>query len=66
MGKEKEFRTSNKRTMRFLYNLGFNKTSIFENDVEVWVFERTPELNESLDFYFYMRKKIYRNMQEIK
>lgn len=59
------FRTNNKRTMRFLYNLGFNKESIVVSGVEEWIFQRTPELNESLDFYFYMRKKIQRNMQEI-
>lgn len=64
MSKDNIFRTSNKRTMRFLYNLGFDKTSEYVNGEEIWSFIRTPELNESLDFYFYMRKKIFRNMQE--
>jgi len=58
------FRTDNRRTMRFLYNLGFDKQSEYENGKEVWIFQRSNELNESLDFYFYMRKKIQRNMQE--
>ena len=60
------FRTDNVRTMRFLYNLGFDKQSEYRDGKEVWVFQRSNELNESLDFYFYMRKKIQRNMQEIK
>lgn len=64
MNKDQIFRTSNLRTMRFLYNLGFDKQSENNNGVESWVFKRTPELNESLDFFFYMRKKIFRNMQE--
>lgn len=44
--------------MRYLYSLGFEKTSGFENGKEYWTFEITNELNESLDFYFYMRKKL--------
>lgn len=61
---DNKFVTRNRRTMRFLYNLGFDKTSEYENGTEIWTFDRCPELNESLDFFFYMRKKIYRNMQE--
>lgn len=66
MKKDSLFRTSNIRTMRFLYNLGFDKRSEYDGEREIWVFERSNELNESLDFFFYMRKKIYRNMQERK
>ena len=58
------FRTDNQRTMRFLYNLGFEKSSEIVGGTEIWSFERTPELNECLDFYFYMRKKLYRKKQE--
>ena len=64
MNNNQIFRTDNRRTMRFLYNLGFDKTSEFVDGKEVWTFERCNELNESLDFYFYMRKKIRRNLQE--
>lgn len=65
MNKQNTFCTSNIRTMRFLYNLGFDKQSVINNGIEQWIFQRTPELNESLDFFFYMRKKIFRNMQEM-
>lgn len=44
--------------MRYLYSLGFEKTSEFENGKEFWTFEIDDLLNESLDFYFYMRKKL--------
>ena len=44
--------------MRFLYALGFNKESfINDNSKENWRFEHTSDLQESLDFYFYMRNK---------
>ena len=44
--------------MRFLYSLGFEKESyINSKGKENWRFEHTNDLQESLDFYFYMRKK---------
>ena len=47
------------RLMRFLYGLGFDKESfINENGIENWKFEKSEELQESLDFFFYMRKKL--------
>jgi hypothetical protein len=44
--------------MRFLYGLGFDKESILVNGKEHWLFEKSDELSEALDFYFYMRKKL--------
>lgn len=47
------------RLMRFLYGLGFDKKSfINENGIENWEFEKSEELQESLEFFFYMRKKL--------
>jgi len=44
--------------MRFLYALGFNKESyINEQGKENWRFINTKDLQESLKFYYYMRKK---------
>lgn len=46
------------RLCRYLYSLGFNKESRFnENSKEYWLFERSPELQKSLDFFFSMRKR---------
>ena len=46
------------RLCRFLYSLGFDKESIMKDGKEQWLFERSPELQESLDFFFYFRKKL--------
>ena len=51
------YRCESVRLCRFLYGLGFDKTSIQYNGQEAWLFERSSELQESLDFFFYMRKK---------
>lgn len=40
------------RLCRFLYSLGFDKESIMKDGKEQWLFERSPELQESLDFFF--------------
>ena len=56
--KEKYYRACSLRLMRYLYGLGFDKTSDFYNGKESWIFERSPELDEALKFFFYMRKKI--------
>lgn len=46
------------RLCRFLYSLGFDKESRFnEKNKEYWLFERSPELQKSLDFFFSMRRK---------
>lgn len=46
------------RLCRFLYSLGFEKESRFdENKKEYWLFERSQDLQKSLDFFFSMRKR---------
>lgn len=52
------FNVSSVRLMRFLYALGFEKESYFNTKgKENWRFKYSLDLQESLDFYFYMRKK---------
>lgn len=54
-----KFKCKSVRLCRFLYGLGFDKESKFdENGNEYWLFEKSSELQESLDFYFKMRKKL--------
>lgn len=54
----KYFKTKSKRTSKFLYSLGFDKNSCFdENGNEYWLYKRSNALNEALDFYFSFRKK---------
>lgn len=55
----KYFRCESIRLMRFLYSLGFEKKSVIDEHTkdEYWIFEKTDKLQESLNFYFYMRKK---------
>lgn len=57
MNKNK-YRCESVRLCRFLYGLGFDKESIEYNGQEAWLFEKSDELQESLDFFFIMRKKI--------
>lgn len=46
------------RLCRFLYSLGFDKESKFnENGDEYWLFETNQDLQKSLDFFFSMRRK---------
>jgi len=48
--------------MRFLYALGFKKSSIFDsNGAESWEFEYSSQLQEALNFYFKARKSINGN-----
>lgn len=55
----KKFKCKSVRLCRFLYGLGFNKESIIDKDGnEFWLFDKTKELQESLDFFFYMRNKL--------
>lgn len=54
----KYFKTYSKRTSKFLYNLGFDKTSYYDDfGKEFWIYKRNPLLNEALEFYFYFRDK---------
>lgn len=54
-----KFKCESVRLCRFLYSLGFNKESKFdEHNREYWLFDKTEDLQESLNFYFYMRKKV--------
>lgn len=56
---EEKFVASSIRLMRFLYALGFDKSSVVDRSGnESWEFVRSSKLQEALDFYFYMRKKI--------
>ena len=55
----RKYKCESVRLCRFLYGLGFDKESKFdENNNEYWLFERSQELQNSLDFFFSMRKKI--------
>jgi hypothetical protein len=54
----KKFRATSIRLMRFLYGLGFDKESEFIDGKETWLFEKSDELFESLDFFFDMRNKL--------
>lgn len=53
-----KYRCESVRLCRYLYSLGFDKESIRHNGQEMWLFEKSNELQESLDFFFYMRKKL--------
>lgn len=53
-----KFRCESVRLCRFLYSLGFDKESVMENKKEYWLFEKSNELQEALNFFFYMRKKL--------
>ena len=56
--KQTFFNVSSTRMMRFLYSLGFDKESyINSRGKENWRFYKSDELQEALDFYFYMRNK---------
>jgi len=51
------FKTNNKRLAKYLYSLGFDRTENINNGKEYWIFKKSDNFKESLDFYFYMRKK---------
>lgn len=54
-----KFKCESVRLCRYLYGLGFDKESKFDkNGNEYWLFERSQELQKSLDFFFYMRKQL--------
>lgn len=53
-----KFKCESVRLCRFLYSLGFDKESrLDENKNEYWLFERSRDLQKSLDFFFSMRKR---------
>ena len=58
MNNKEKYRCESVRLCRFLYGLGFDKESIEYNGKEAWLFDRSQELQESLDFFFSMRKKL--------
>ena len=51
-----KIKIKNKRLAKYLYSLGFNRECGFE-EKEYWLFFKSSELEEALDFYFYMRRK---------
>lgn len=54
-----KYKCESVRLCRFLYGLGFDKETQFdENNGEYWLFEKSLELQNSLDFFFSMRKKL--------
>lgn len=52
-----KYKVKNKRLSKYLYSLGFNRESYFDNGIEYWLFDRSNAFQEALDFYFYMRDK---------
>ena len=56
-----KFKCESIRLQRFLYSLGFDKESIFIEGKENWLFDKSPELQECLNFYFEFRKKMKQN-----
>lgn len=58
MNNKEKYRCESVRLCRFLYGLGFDKESIIYNGKEAWLFDRSQELQDSLDFFFSMRKKL--------
>lgn len=51
-----KIRIKNKRLSKYLYSLGFDRECKLDEN-EYWLFKKSSELDEALDFYFYMRKK---------
>ena len=47
-----------KRLSKYLYSLGFDKQSKYENNNEIWLYKKYKELDEALDFYFAFRNKM--------
>ena len=57
------FKCKSLRMCRYLYSLGFEKKSIYENGKEYWIFEESNRLNKALDFFFYMRRTGVKNAE---
>ena len=49
-----KYKCESVRLCRFLYGLGFDKESVYENGKEYWLFEKSDDLQKSLDFFFCM------------
>ena len=47
-----------KRLSKYLYSLGFDKQSKYENNNEIWLYKKSKELDEALAFYFAFRNKM--------
>lgn len=57
--KMKKYKCESIRLCRFLYSLGFDKQSKYDsNGIEYWEFDWSNELQNSLSFFFSMRRKI--------
>lgn len=52
-----KYKVKNKRLSKYLYSLGFDRETCFDEKKEYWLFQKSDELIEALDFYFYMRNK---------
>ena len=53
-----KYRCESVRLCRYRQGPGLDKESIQYKGKEVWLFEKSNELQESLDFFFSMRKKL--------
>jgi hypothetical protein len=53
-----KFKADSIRLCRFLYSLGFDKESEYIDGKETWLFDKSDELQEALDFFFCMRNKL--------
>jgi hypothetical protein len=55
---DKKYICESVRLSRYLYSLGFDKKSIIINGKEVWEFSKSDDLQDALNFFFSMRKKL--------
>ena len=54
-----KYKCESVRLCRFLYSLGFDKESKTDiNNNEYWLYEKSNDLQNSLNFFFAMRKKL--------
>lgn len=52
---------NNQRQKNYLYSLGFDfitQRDKFDSNKDVWIFDRTKELEEAIDFYCKFRSKM--------
>lgn len=57
MANNNKYKVKNKRLSKYLYSLGFDRQYCHDEESEYWLFDISENFMESLDFYFYMRKK---------
>lgn len=56
---KQKFKCKSIRLCRYLYSLGFDKESKFDqNNCEYWIFDQTELLQKALNFYFNTRNKL--------